>query len=141
MVNPWIRYRLPDSTQIIDGVAINLKALLRMLDEHKISHSSENSSKTSLYVLYINLQWLYFTLLDPTLLFHGYTLLYSTLLNLPSLNFTPLESTAFYHSSTSMYFTLHYSNIALLHSTSLYITLSSLYFTLLHSTSLYTTLP
>ena len=48
MVNPWIRYQPPDSTQLIDGVAINLKALLRMLDKHKISHSPEKMIRRQL---------------------------------------------------------------------------------------------
>ena len=61
--------------------------------------------------LYIRLPWLYFTLLDSTLLYNG---------------------------STSIYYTLYYSTMALLQSPRLYITLPWLYFTLLDSTLLET---
>ena len=53
--------------------------------------------------LYILLPWLYFSLLDSTLLHHG---------------------------STSLYWTLNHSTAALLHSTRLFVTLPWLYFTL-----------
>jgi len=53
--------------------------------------------------LYITLKWLYFTLLDSTLIYHG---------------------------STSLSQTLHYSTIALPNSTWLYITLPYFYFSL-----------
>ena len=81
--------------------------------------------------LYITLPWLYFTLLDSTLLNHGSTSLYKTLhySSMAQLHFAYL-----YHGSTSLYSTLHKSTMALLHSTSLYITLPWLYFNLLNST-------
>ena len=60
--------------------------------------------------LFINLPWLYFTLLDSTLLYHG---------------------------STPLYLTIHNTTLALLHSTRLYITLPWLYFILLDFTLLY----
>ena len=100
---------------------------------------------------YNALPWLYFTLHDPTLLYHGSTSFYFTLnysivalfhstllyITLPWLYFTLLSSTLLYHGFTSLYFALHYPTMALLHSTLLYITLPWLYFTLLCSTLLY----
>ena len=77
------------------------------------------------------LYWLYFTLLDSTLLYHGSTLLYITL---PWLYH---DSTLPKDGSTSLYFSLHYSTMALLDSTLLYITLPWLYLTLPDSTLLY----
>jgi len=115
--------------------------------------------------LYITLPWFYFTLLDSTLLYQGYTSLYFTLhystlailkstwvyitlpwfyftlldstFPVPSFNFTLLDSTLLYQGSTSLYVILHYSTVVHLHSTGLYITLPWLYFTLLDSTLLY----
>ena len=106
-------------------------------------------------LLYINLPWLYFTLLQSTLLYHGSTSFYFTLhyptipllqstllcISLPRLyftlymtlqwlHFTVLDSTLFFHGSTSVYFALHYSTMDLLQCTGLYITLPWLYFTL-----------
>ena len=97
--------------------------------------------------LYITLPWLYFTLLDSTLHYHGSTSLYVTLryttmalldstslyIIVPWLIFTLLDSPLLYHGSTSLY-------------TSLYCILPWLYITLLDvytlhfngSTSLYT---
>ena len=96
--------------------------------------------------LYITLPWLYFTLLDSTLLFLGLTmaLLHSTRLNftIPWLYFTLLDSMNVYHSSTSLYLTLNNSSMDLLHSTWLYINVPCLYFILIDSTlSLPPTLP
>ena len=102
--------------------------------------------------LYNTLQWLYFTLLECTLLYHGSTSLYVTLHHSSIALLTLLESSAFYHSSSSLclnlyitipwlyftvYLTLNYSTMALLHSTWLYTTLQFLYFTLLDFTSLF----
>ena len=77
-------------------------------------------------VHYIPLPWLYFTLLDSTLLYHGSTSLYWTL---------------HYSCSTSLYQTLYYPTMTLLHfillynvSISDYITPPWLYFTLYQST-------
>ena len=59
----------------------------------------------SLYLTDITLQWLYFALIDSTLLYHGssyITLLYSTILH---------------HGFTSLYFTLHNSTMALFNCT------------------------
>jgi len=96
---------------------------------------------------YITVPWLYFTLLDSTLIYQGSTSLYVTLhfstmdllhstwlyTTLPWLYFTLLDPTLLYHGSTSFYFTLHYCTKFLLHSTLLYIDLPWLYFTLLDS--------
>ena len=81
--------------------------------------------------LYITLPWLYFTLLDSTLVYLYFTLDFSTL--------ALLDSTNFYHGSTSLNLTLQISTMALLHATWLYISLSYiwLYFTVLDSTLLY----
>ena len=101
--------------------------------------------------LYITLQWIYFTPLDPRLLYHDSTSLYLTLhysamallhstclyITLPWLYFTLLDFTLLYIGSTSLYLTLHYSAMALIHSTWLYIILLCLYFTLPGSTLLY----
>jgi len=59
--------------------------------------------------LYITLPWVYFTLLESTLLYHDSTPLYSTM--------ALLHCTLLYHGSTPIYFTLHYSTMALLHFT------------------------
>lgn len=48
VVNPWIRYRPPGSSELIDGVAINLKALMATLDECNISHPSEKAIRKQL---------------------------------------------------------------------------------------------
>ena len=101
--------------------------------------SSHYSTMALLHSTLLYLPWLYFTLLDSTLLLWLYLgLLHSTLL---------------YHGSTTIYLTLHYSTMVLLHSTwtlllcplldstRLYTLLDSLpwlYFTLLR---LYITLP
>ena len=113
--------------------------------------------------LYIPIPWLYFTLLNSTLLCHGSTsyyfpLHYSTIalhyfslhkstmvllhsirlyITLPRLYFSLQDCTLLYHGSTSIYYTLHYSTLDLLHSTRLYITIPWLYFTLLDSTLVY----
>ncbi len=47
-MNPWIRYRPPNSTQLIDGVAINLKAFTGKLDENSIPHCSEKAIRKQL---------------------------------------------------------------------------------------------
>ena len=64
---------------------------------------------TSLYFIYITLPWLYFTLLDSTLLRATMALLDPAQLyiTLPWLYFTPLDSALLYHDSTLLYFTLH----------------------------------
>ena len=81
---------------------------------------------------YITLPWLYFTLLDSKLLYHGsislYTWFYTILL---------FDCTSLYCGSSSLHLTLHYSTMVLLHSIRLYITRPWLYFTLLDSTLLY----
>ena len=66
--------------------------------------------------LYITLPWLYFTLLDSTLVYLYFTLDFSTL--------ALLDSTNFYHGSTSLNLTLQISTMALLHATWLYICFS-----------------
>ena len=103
--------------------------------------------------LIITLPWVYFSLLDSTLLCYGstslflnlqyspfdllhYTSLYNTL---PWVYFTPFDSTWLSIGSTSFYFTAHNSTIALLHSIWLFITVPCLYFTL--ATLLYIILP
>ena len=75
--------------------------------------------------IYITLPWLYFSLLDSTLLYHGststyytqhystmtilrFTRLYITLYTMALLHSVPLlDSTLLYHGSTSLYITLH----------------------------------
>jgi len=93
---------------------------------------------------YITMLWLYFTLLESTVLSIWstslyFTLQYSTMALLPStwfynilpwLYFTPFDSTWLSIGSTSFYFTAHNSTIALLHSIWLFITVPCLYFTL-----------
>ena len=58
-------------------------------------------------------------------------------ITLPWLYFTLLDSTLLHNESTSLYLTLHYSTMALLHSTGLYIPLPWINFTLLDSTLLH----
>ena len=93
--------------------------------------------------------WVYFTLLDSTLLYNHSTSLYltqryHTLALYSSLYFTLLNSTFLHNGCTSLYgtlpwlnLTLRYQKIALLQSTLAYITLLWLYLTLLYSTLFY----
>ena len=89
-----------------------------------------NSTKTILLSTgpYITLPWIYFNLLDSSLLNH-------------KLYFTLLDSTLLYYASISLYIILQWLYFNLLHSTllyhgftSLYITLPWLYFDLLDPT-------
>ena len=86
--------------------------------------------------LYITLPWIYLTLLDSTILYHGYyfTVLHLHYSTMALLHSTWLYITQSYHGSTWPCLALHYPTMALLHSTWLCITLPWLYFTLLHST-------
>ena len=68
-------------------------------------------------LFYITLPWLYFTLLDYTLLYLGSSLIYFTLF---WFYFTLLYSTIFYNGSPSLYFTLHWLYFTLLYSILLY---------------------
>ena len=81
--------------------------------------------------IYITLPWLYFTLLDSTLVNHRSTSLYYTLhyytmpplhtnglyVTLTCLYFTVLDSTLPYHGTTLLYYTLHSPTMAVLHFT------------------------
>ena len=61
--------------------------------------------------VYITLTWLYFALIDSTLLYRSSTWLYLWFY------YSLLHSTFLYYSFTSLYFTLHYSTMALLYLT------------------------
>jgi len=67
------------------------------------------------------LPWLYFTLVDSTLLYHGSTSLYEILHSYPMALLHSTRLFTLYHGSTSLYLTL-------------YISLPWLYFNLLDST-------
>ena len=97
---------------------------------------------------YINLPWLYFTLLDSTLLYYCSASLYLT----QHFSTMPLPHSTWpsflYRSSRPFYLTLHYATIVVLHSawlyilvqlflTWIYICLAWLYFTVLDSTLLH----
>ena len=64
--------------------------------------------------LYITVPWLYFTVLESTLLYYGSTLLYETL-HYPIKAL--LQSTRNYITLTWIYFTLHNATMAILHAT------------------------
>ena len=117
--------------------------------------------------LYITVLWIYFTVLNSTLLYYWSTsfcltlhyftmvLLHSTwfyvtlarlYFTLPWLYFTLLDSTLLYYSSTSLYLTLHHTLMALVPSTVLLIGSTSLQvilpgFCMTHSTFLHHLIP
>ena len=48
VVNPSVRYHLPDSHQMVSGVSINLKGFLRKCDSHGIKRPPENDIRLQL---------------------------------------------------------------------------------------------
>ena len=77
--------------------ALRWPELTQIVHRHFPTHARANW-------LYINLQEIYFTQLDPKIQYNSSTWLY---INLPELYFILLQSTLLYHSSTSLHLTLH----------------------------------
>ena len=46
--NPWIRYRPPESTELIPGVAIALKAFIKSMDDYDLPHLTEKAVRRQL---------------------------------------------------------------------------------------------
>ena len=118
-----------------------------VINNDTIVHGVNSWTDVTVLMGHCFLPWLYFSILDSTILYHGFT----------SLSLTLLPSTIPLFHSTSLHITAPWLYFILLHSTWLYITLPWLYytqfdskllFTLFHSTgfyhgstSLYLTLP
>ena len=84
IMQPWFYFTPLYSTFLYPvSTSLSITVHYSTMALHHLYVALNYSTKTSLYVLYINLQWLYFTLLDPMLLFHGYTSLYFPYITLP----------------------------------------------------------
>ena len=123
---PWLYFILLDSTVLY--ITLSGSTSLYFTLHYPIMallYSSFLYPCMALYhstLFYIIPPWVYFTLLDCTLLYHGstslyFTLRYRTLAQYSSLYFTLLNFTLLHPGSTSLYLILHYSTVALFHCT------------------------
>ena len=100
MTLPWLYFSLLPSMLFYHGSTSHYLTLITILWIYfTLRHSTHNFTMSPLQStsLYIILTWLYLTILDSTLHYHG--------------------STSLNHGSTSLYFTLRFFTMALLHST------------------------